>query len=108
MQAQLARLGLTYVDLYYNHVVHSSEAGLEFTRSAKQLQEEGLIKNIGLSEVCASWLRQAHEVAPICAIQQEWSLLTRNIEDELVPTCKELGIGIVAYSPLARNLLTVP
>merc|ERR1711879_577375 len=56
----------------------------------------------------ALWLRTAHTVHRVCCIQQEWSLLTRGIEEELVPTCRELNIGIVAYSPLARNLLTVP
>jgi len=88
--------------------VPSCEAGVEFARSAARLKEEGLLLNIGLSEVSAPWLRCAHAVHPICCIQQEWSLLTRTLEDALAPTCRELGIGIVAYSPLARNLLTVP
>ena len=78
---------------------------MEFTAACKQLQEEGLIKNIGLSECSAADLRAACAVAPICAVQQEWSLLTRNAEELLIPACKELGVGFVAYSPLARNLL---
>jgi len=72
------------------------------------LVKKGKVKHIGLSEVPPAWLRKAHTIHPITAIQQEWSLLTRNLEAELVPTCKELGIGIVAYSPLARNLLSDP
>jgi len=106
--ASLKRLGLGYVDLYYSHRVLSQEAGVEFTTSVKLLVAEGLVKNIGLSEVPAAWLRKAHAVHPICCVQQEWALVTRNLEDDLVPTCKELGVGIVAYSPLARNLLTMP
>jgi len=99
---------LEYVDLYYTHRVVSLEYAIEFVRSCQRLKEEGLIKNIGLSEISAPWLREAHKVHPICCIQQEWSLLTRDMEVDLVPTCAELGIGIVAYSPLARNILTVP
>mmetsp|Transcript_33853 Transcript_33853/g.79133 ORF Transcript_33853/g.79133 Transcript_33853/m.79133 type:complete len:345 (-) Transcript_33853:116-1150(-) len=108
LTASLGRLGLSYLDLYYCHAVPTCEVGQEFTRSAMRLKEEGLIRNIGLSEVSAESLRAAHAIHPICCIQQEWSLLTRNLEEALLPTCKELGIGIVAYSPLARNLLTVP
>jgi len=102
----LRRLGIAYVDLYYCHRIPSLEAALEFTRSAAKLKAEGYIRSIGLSEIIGAWLRQCHEVSPIAAVQQEWSLLTRNLEDELVPTCAELGVAIVAYSPLGRNLLT--
>lgn len=105
LEASLSRLGLDYVDLYYAHRVTSLEGGLEFCRTGKRLQEEGLIKEIGLSEVGGEWLQKCHAVAPIGAVQQEWSLLTRNLETDLVPVCKELNIPIVAYSPLARNLL---
>lgn len=108
LTASMERLGLSYVDLYYNHVVISCEAGVEFAASVKRLVQEGLVKNLGLSEVSAPWLRAAHTVHPVCCIQQEWSLLTRNVEETLVPTCRDLGIGLVAYSPLARNLLTAP
>lgn len=104
----LKRLNLSYVDLYYSHVVLTREAGVEFVTSVKRLKEEGLVKNIGLSEIVAPWLRDCHAIHPICAIQQEWSLLTRDIEESLVPTCRELNVGIVAYSPLARNILTGP
>ncbi|KAE9452869.1 hypothetical protein C3L33_15224, partial [Rhododendron williamsianum] len=66
----------------------------------KKLVEEGKIKYVGLSEVCASTIRRAHAVHPVTAIQLEWSLWSRDVEEEIVPTCRELGIGIVAYSPL--------
>lgn len=106
LSASLKRLQLDYVDLYYAHRVISLKGAMEFGRTAKRLQEEGLIKEVGLSEVSPMWLKTVHtEVCPIDAVQQEWSLLTRNLEDELVPMCKELDITIVAYSPLARNLL---
>jgi aryl-alcohol dehydrogenase-like predicted oxidoreductase len=108
LEASLARLGLDFVDLYYSHRVLSREQGIEFATACKRLKEEGLLRNVGLSEVSAADLRAAHAVTPICCIQQEWSLLTREPEEELVPVCKELNIGIVAYSPLARNLLTAP
>lgn len=106
--ASLKRLGLSFVDLYYTHRVMSREYAIEFTQSVRKLVEEGLVRNIGLSEVSAAWLRAAHAEHPICCVQMEWSLLTRGIEDEMVPACRELGVGIVAYSPLARNLLTAP
>jgi aryl-alcohol dehydrogenase-like predicted oxidoreductase len=110
LQASLKRLQLDYVDLYYAHRVTSLEGGLEFGATAKRLKEEGLIKEVGLSEVNGAWLRKIHAVTPIAAVQQEWSLMTRNLETELVPACAELGVTIVAYSPLARNMLatTVP
>jgi aryl-alcohol dehydrogenase-like predicted oxidoreductase len=102
----LERLRLDYVDLYYAHRLNNIQGAMEFGRTAKRLVAEGLVKEVGLSEVSANMLKQIHcKVVPIAAIQQEWSLLTRNVEDELVPMCKELDITIVAYSPLARNLL---
>ncbi|XP_028071210.1 probable aldo-keto reductase 2 [Camellia sinensis] len=72
----------------------------------KKLVEEGKIKYIGLSEASPSTIRRAHAVHPITAIQLEWSLWTRDVEEEIVPTCRELGIGIVAYSPLGRGFLS--
>lgn len=102
----LERLQLDFVDLYYLHRIPSLEAAKDFTESCKKLKEEGLLQNIGMSEINGKWLRQCHEISPIAAIQQEWSLLTRNfVEDDLAPVCAELGIVVVAYSPLARNLL---
>ena len=105
LTASLTRLGLDYVDMYYCHRVPSKEAALQFAESAKKLMEEGLIKACGISEICSAWLRDAHAVCPVTAVQQEWSLLTRNAEDDLIPCCAELGITVVCYSPLARNLL---
>ncbi|XP_024984888.1 probable aldo-keto reductase 3 isoform X1 [Cynara cardunculus var. scolymus] len=72
----------------------------------KKLVEEGKIKYVGLSEASASTIRRAHAVHPITAIQLEWSLWSRDVEDEIIPTCRELGIGIVAYSPLGRGFLS--
>lgn len=70
------------------------------------MKEEGLIKEIGLSEVSGGWLRQIYtQGGPVDAVQQEWSLMTRTLEKDMVPACKELGIAIVAYSPLSRNFL---
>jgi len=108
LMASLERLQLSYVDVYYSHRVLSLEQGREFAQSVHRLKQEGFVRAIGLSEVSAQWLRAVHETAPVAMVQQEWSLLTRNIEEQLVPVCRELGIGIVAYSPLARNLLAAP
>ncbi|CAF2152758.1 unnamed protein product [Brassica napus] len=71
----------------------------------KKLVEEGKIKYIGLSEASASTIRRAHAVHPITAVQIEWSLWSRDVEEDIIPTCRELGIGIVAYSPLGRGFL---
>lgn len=108
LERSLKRLGLSYVDIYYCHRIPSLEGAIEFVKACERLISEGLMRSIGLSEINGAWLRQVHSVTPIAAIQQEWSLLTRNLEDDLVPVCAELGIGIVAYSPLARNLLSSP
>jgi aryl-alcohol dehydrogenase-like predicted oxidoreductase len=72
----------------------------------KKLVEEGKIKYIGLSEASASTIRRAHAVHPITAVQLEWSLWSRDVEQDIVPTCRELGIGIVAYSPLGRGFFS--
>ncbi|KAJ9701270.1 hypothetical protein PVL29_006563 [Vitis rotundifolia] len=72
----------------------------------KKLVEEGKIKYIGLSEASASTIRRAHAVHPITAVQLEWSLWSRDVEEDIVPTCRELGIGIVSYSPLGRGFLS--
>mmetsp|Transcript_25533 Transcript_25533/g.59924 ORF Transcript_25533/g.59924 Transcript_25533/m.59924 type:complete len:319 (-) Transcript_25533:839-1795(-) len=105
LKQSLQRLGLEQVDLYYAHRVPSIEFGKSFAETAKRLQEEGLIKEVGLSEVSGKWLKEIYPICPISAVQQEWSLLTRNLEEELVPVCKELDVAVVAYSPLSRNLL---
>ncbi|KAK6915021.1 NADP-dependent oxidoreductase domain [Dillenia turbinata] len=105
-EASLKRLQVDCIDLYYQHRI-DTRVPIEVTMGElKKLVEEGKIKYIGLSEACASTIRRAHAVLPITAVQLEWSLWTRDSEDEIIPTCRELGIGIVAYSPLGRGFLS--
>ncbi|KAL8171188.1 hypothetical protein V2J09_022992 [Rumex salicifolius] len=102
-EASLKRLDVDYIDLYYQHRIDTS-VPIEVTMSElKKLVEEGKIRYIGLSEACASTIRRAHAVHPITAVQLEWSLWTRDVEQDIIPTCRELGIGIVPYSPLGRG-----
>ncbi|CAL5034941.1 unnamed protein product [Urochloa decumbens] len=102
----LKRLGVNCIDLYYQHRIDTS-VPIEITAGElKKLVEEGKIKYIGLSEASASTIRRAHAVHPITAVQVEWSLWSRDVEAEIIPTCRELGIGIVAYSPLGRGFLS--
>ncbi|KAF5820082.1 putative perakine reductase [Helianthus annuus] len=104
-EASLKRLDIDCIDLYYAHRIDTS-IPIEVTMGElKKLVEEGKVKYIGLSEACASTIRRAHAVHPITAIQTEWSLWSRDLEDDIVPTCRELGIGIVPYSPLGRGFL---
>ncbi|XP_074306865.1 putative aldo-keto reductase 2 isoform X2 [Silene latifolia] len=105
-EASLKRLDVECIDLYYQHRI-DPKVPIEITMGElKKLVEEGKIKYIGLSEASASTIRRAHAVHPITAVQLEWSLWTRDAEEELIPTCRELGIGIVAYSPLGRGFLS--
>ncbi|KAH9326996.1 hypothetical protein KI387_007174, partial [Taxus chinensis] len=105
-EASLKRLDVDYIDLYYLHSIDNT-VPIEITiGEMKKLVEEGKIKHIGLSEASASTIRRAHAVHPITAVQIEWSLWTRDVEEEIVPTCRELGIGIVPYSPLGRGFLS--
>ncbi|KAF2324168.1 hypothetical protein GH714_009120 [Hevea brasiliensis] len=105
-EASLKRLDVDCIDLYYQHRVDTS-IPIEVTMGElKKLVEEGKIKYIGLSEASASTIRRAHAVHPITAVQLEWSLWSRDVEEEIVPTCRELGIGIVAYSPLGQGFLS--
>ncbi|OQR82072.1 hypothetical protein ACHHYP_16386, partial [Achlya hypogyna] len=101
----LQRLDTDYIDLYYMHRMDPSTPIEETVACLKELVQEGKIKYIGLSECTASELRRAHAVHPISAIQMEWSLNSRDIEASVVPAARELGVGIVAYSPLGRGLL---
>eukprot|EP01038_Epipyxis_sp_PR26KG_P015706 gene15706-21260_t len=106
VEESLNRLGIACIDLYYQHRMDRS-IPIEHTIIAlKSLIDEGKIKYIGLSECTVDELRRAHVVHPITAIQMEWSLQTRGIEKEIVPTARELGVAIVAYSPLGRGLLS--
>ncbi|MCD7464893.1 hypothetical protein HAX54_000163 [Datura stramonium] len=105
-EASLKRLDVDCIDLYYQHRV-DTRVPIEVTvGELKKLVEEGKIKYIGLSEASATTIRRAHAVHPITAVQLEWSLWSRDAEEEIIPTCRELGIGIVAYSPLGRGFLS--
>lgn len=105
-EASLQRLEVNCIDLYYQHRI-DTRVPIEITMGElKKLVEEGKIKYIGLSEASASTIRRAHAVHPITAIQLEWSLWSRDVEEEIIPTCRELGIGIVAYSPLGRGFFS--
>jgi len=105
-EGNLKRLGVDCVDLYYQHRI-DKKVPIEVTMGElKKLVEEGKIKYIGLSEASASTIRRAHAVHPITAVQLEWSLWCRDVEEDVIPTCRELGIGIVAYSPLGRGFLS--
>ncbi|KAI6693879.1 hypothetical protein NL676_021589 [Syzygium grande] len=106
-EASLKRLDIDCIDLYYQHRI-DTRVPIEITMGElKKLVEEGKIKYIGLSEASASAIRRAHTVHPITAVQLEWSLWSRDVEAEIIPTCRELGIGIVAYSPLGRGFFSV-
>lgn len=109
IRAQLAdslqRLDTDYIDLYYMHRMDPNTPIEETMRVLKSLVEEGKIRYVGLSECTPDELRRAHAVHPVSAIQMEWSLQTRDIEEAVVPTARELGVGIVAYSPLGRGFL---
>ncbi|GKV21280.1 hypothetical protein SLEP1_g31272 [Rubroshorea leprosula] len=105
-EASLKRLGVDCIDLYYQHRI-DTRVPIEVTMGElKKSVEEGKVKYIGLSEASASTIRRAHAIHPITAVQLEWSLWSRDVEEEIVPTCRELGIGIVAYSPLGRGFLS--
>ncbi|XP_059650925.1 probable aldo-keto reductase 2 [Cornus florida] len=105
-EASLKRLDIDCIDLYYQHRI-DTRLPIEVTMGElKKLVEEGKIKYIGLSEASASTIRRAHAVHPVTAVQLEWSLWSRDVEKEIIPTCRELGIGIVAYSPLGRGFFS--
>ncbi|KAI3470094.1 hypothetical protein Pfo_026757 [Paulownia fortunei] len=105
-EASLKRLIINCIDFYYQHRIYT-RLPIEVTMGElKKLVEEGKIKYIGLSEASASTIRRAHAVHPITAVQLEWSLWSRDVEAEIIPTCRELGIGIVAYSPLGRGFFS--
>ncbi|XP_054820535.1 probable aldo-keto reductase 2 [Prosopis cineraria] len=105
-EASLKRLDVDCIDVYYQHRV-DTRVPIEVTiGELKKLVEEGKIKYIGLSEASPSTIRRAHAIHPITAVQVEWSLWSRDVEEEIVPTCRELGIGIVAYCPLGRGFFS--
>lgn len=104
--ASLARLGVDVIDLYYQHRVDKSVPIEETVGAMAELVDAGKVRHLGLSEASAATIRRAHATHPITALQSEYSLFTRDIEDEILPTIRELGIGLVPYSPLGRGLLT--
>jgi aryl-alcohol dehydrogenase-like predicted oxidoreductase len=101
----LKAMGIDCIDLYYVHRVDPN-VPIEITMEAmNELIAEGKIKYVGLSEASAATIRRAHAVCPLTCVQMEWSLYSRELEDEILPLCAELGIGIVAYAPMGRGLL---
>lgn len=105
-EASLRRLGVDTIDLYYQHRVDPNTPIEETVAAMAGLVKEGKVRYIGLSEAGPDTLRRAHAVHPITALQSEYSLWSRDPEDEILATCRELGIGFVAYSPLGRGFLT--
>ena len=105
-EASLRRLGVETIDLYYQHRVDPDTPIEDTVGAMAELIKEGKIRHIGLSEASAKTLRRAAKVHPITALQTEYSLWTRDPEDEILATCRELGIGFVAYSPLGRGFLS--
>jgi aryl-alcohol dehydrogenase-like predicted oxidoreductase len=104
--ASLERLGVDYIDLYYQHRVDRNVAIEETVGAMADLVKAGKARHLGLSEASASTIRRAAKVHPIAALQSEYSLWTRDLEPKILPVCEELGIGVVAYSPLGRGFLT--
>jgi aryl-alcohol dehydrogenase-like predicted oxidoreductase len=104
--ASLERLGTDYIDLYYQHRVDLDTPIEETVGAMKELVDAGKVRHLGLSEAGPSTIRRANAVHPITALQSEYSLWTRDPEDEILPTVRELGIGFVAYSPLGRGFLS--
>jgi aryl-alcohol dehydrogenase-like predicted oxidoreductase len=105
-EASLRRLGVETIDLYYQHRVDPKTPIEETVGAMALLVKEGKVRYLGLSEASPETLRRAMGVHPIAALQSEYSLWTRDPEDDVIPTCRELGIGFVAYSPLGRGFLT--
>jgi len=105
-EASLERLGVDHIDLYYQHRVDPNTPVEDTVGAMAELVKEGKIRHIGLSEASAQTIRRAHAVHPITAVQTEYSLWTRDIESDILPTLNELGIALVAYSPLGRGFLS--
>ena len=105
-EASLQRLGVDHIDLYYQHRVDRKVPIEETVGAMAELVKAGKVRHLGLSEAAASTVRRAAKVHPIAALQSEYSLWSRDVEQEVLPVCEELGIGLVAYSPLGRGFLT--
>ncbi|MGW3322305.1 aldo/keto reductase [Streptomyces virginiae] len=104
--ASLRRLGVDHIDLYYQHRVDPQVPIEETIGAMAELVQAGKVRHLGLSEAGEQTIRRAHAVHPIAALQSEWSLWTRDLEAEIAPVCRELGIGLVPFSPLGRGFLT--
>jgi aryl-alcohol dehydrogenase-like predicted oxidoreductase len=104
--ASLQRLGVDHIDLYYQHRVDQSVPIEETVGAMAELVDAGKVRHLGLSEASPANIRKAHATHTITALQTEYSLFTRDLEDEILPTIRELGIGLVPYSPLGRGMLT--
>ncbi len=104
--ASLDRLGVDHIDLYYQHRVDKNVPIEETVGAMAELVEEGKVLYLGLSEAAPQTIRRAHETHPISALQSEYSLFSRDVEDAVLPAVRELGIGFVAYSPLGRGFLS--
>src|ERR1700682_282242 len=104
--ASLKRLGVDHIDLYYQHRVDPGTPIEETVGAMAELVKSGKVKYLGLSEASPATIRRAHKVHPITALQTEYSLWERHVEDKILPTVRELGIGFVPYSPLGRGFLT--
>jgi aryl-alcohol dehydrogenase-like predicted oxidoreductase len=105
-EGSLQRLGVEHIDLYYQHRVDPNTPIEETVGAMAELVAQGKVRHIGLSEASAETIRRAHAVHPITAVQSEYSLWTRDVEPEILPTLNELGIALVAYSPLGRGFLS--
>ncbi|PRY11987.1 aryl-alcohol dehydrogenase-like predicted oxidoreductase [Pontibacter ummariensis] len=105
-EASLKHLGVDYIDLYYQHRVDKDTPIEETVGAMAELVKAGKVRYLGLSEAGVKTIRKAHSVHPITALQTEYSLWSRDVEDETLPACRELGIGFVPYSPLGRGFLT--
>jgi aryl-alcohol dehydrogenase-like predicted oxidoreductase len=106
IEGSLKRLGTDHVDLYYQHRVDPNVPIEETVGAMAELVEQGKVRHIGLSEASAETIRRAHAVHPVTAVQTEYSMWTRDPEVDVLPTCRELGIGFVPYSPLGRGFLS--
>jgi aryl-alcohol dehydrogenase-like predicted oxidoreductase len=106
LEGSLRRLGTDYVDLYYLHRLDPGTPIEETVGGMAELVQEGKVRHLGLSEVAPDTLRRGHATHPITALQSEYSLWTRDVEERVLPTCRELGVGFVAYSPLGRGFLS--
>jgi aryl-alcohol dehydrogenase-like predicted oxidoreductase len=104
--ASLQRLGVEHIDLYYQHRVDPNTPIEDTVAAMAELVAAGKVRHLGLSEASAATIRRAHAVHPITAVQSEYSLWTRDVEQEILPTLEELGIALVAYSPLGRGFLS--